>query len=61
MPGGTGVELALAVRELRPEIRVLLMSGYASTVEEEDEPWMEFLQKPFSPEQLRDRLEEVLS
>jgi DNA-binding NtrC family response regulator len=37
------------------------MSGYASTVEAEDEAWMEFLQKPFSPEQLRDRLEEVLS
>jgi len=62
MPGGTGVELALAVREQCPDVRVLLKSGYASTgePEEEEHSWMAFLEKPFSPDRLRQSLEDVL-
>ncbi len=33
MPGMTGIELALALEELIPEIKVLLFSGQAATID----------------------------
>jgi two-component system cell cycle sensor histidine kinase/response regulator CckA len=53
MPGMSGPRLAELVREVRPELRVLLMSGYTG-----DEPvrhgatGVELLHKPFSPDEL---------
>ena len=63
LPDGGGGDVAARVAQLRPEIRVLCMSGYT------DDPALrhgisasevEFLAKPFAPEQLVVRVREVL-
>jgi two-component system, cell cycle sensor histidine kinase and response regulator CckA len=52
MPEMSGYELVGRVRERRPEIRALFMSGYAHRVSGEAIAEGELLKKPFSPEQL---------
>jgi len=49
MPGMTGVELAAALRERRPELPVVLASGYGALPEGADLPT---LPKPYSQEML---------
>jgi PAS domain S-box-containing protein len=51
MPGITGRELAHRLRALRPELRVLCMSGYNDAVGDPD-PEIAYLQKPFTAEAL---------
>jgi len=50
MPGGTGPELVQQLREDRPGLRAIFISGYADTVLSRHglPPGAEFLQKPFS-------------
>ena len=63
MPGMGGRELADRVRLLRPNARVLFMSGYtADEVLRQGvlEDQVEFIQKPFTPDQLTARLLRVL-
>jgi len=61
MPGLGGPELAAKLRELRPGLRVLYMSGYTarpgSNAEEALGPGASFLQKPFTFELLRQKLD----
>jgi len=59
MPGMTGIELAAASREVRPQLPVLLATGYADLPEgaSTDVPR---LAKPYHQDQLRDRLEQLL-
>ena len=63
MPGLSGRELLDAVRSARPGVRVLFMSGYTDDevmkrgVLEGETP---FLQKPFSPQQLVNKIREIL-
>lgn len=52
MPGMTGIELATHLSQERPEMRVLLMSGFAGGMLVLNEGW-HFLPKPFIPSQLR--------
>jgi DNA-binding NtrC family response regulator len=52
MPNMTGVELATAVTDDRPNIKVLLMSGFTGGMLVLNEGW-HFLQKPFIASQLR--------
>ncbi len=63
MPGGmTGIELARHCAERYPAMRILLTSGYAGDDVDEalsDAPWP-FLRKPYSGDQLRQALGEVL-
>jgi two-component system, cell cycle sensor histidine kinase and response regulator CckA len=63
MPRMNGIDLARRFREMVPDTRILLMSGYA------DEPdlrqalpdlTIEFLPKPFTPQELAEKLREVL-
>jgi signal transduction histidine kinase len=63
LPDGAGGDIAVRIAELRPEIRVLYVSGYT------DDPALrrgiseheiEFLSKPFSPTRLVTRVREVL-
>ena len=52
MPGMTGPALAAAVRELRPDVRIVLMSGYTDSVLEERELLSTdavLVSKPFTP------------
>jgi CheY-like chemotaxis protein len=51
MPGMTGVQLATAMRDLRPGLPVLLATGY-SEVPSEGEVALPRLQKPFDAEAL---------
>jgi two-component system, cell cycle sensor histidine kinase and response regulator CckA len=63
MPGRNGVEVAQEIVEVRPHIRVFYMSGYA----DQDlvrqgllKPGTRFLQKPFTPQELAERVREIL-
>ncbi len=64
MPGMNGRQLAEALSALRPALRTLFVSGYTSSVIahcgvlERD---VEFLEKPFSRQQLLQRVRDVLS
>jgi DNA-binding response OmpR family regulator len=59
MPGPNGIEVARRARRARPELAVLLMSGYASDAlraEGIDEASIELLAKPFTATELLDRV-----
>jgi two-component system cell cycle sensor histidine kinase/response regulator CckA len=63
MPGMNGVELARAVCRHRPGIHVFYMSGYADQDLVREgllEPGTQFMQKPFSPRELSERLWGIL-
>lgn len=63
MPGLNGREVAQRVRQVRPDSRVLFMSGYAAEVIAEggalsgDAP---LLVKPFTPDELHERVREAM-
>jgi signal transduction histidine kinase/CheY-like chemotaxis protein len=52
MPGMTGIELAQALRESRPDLRVVLTSGYSHVLAQEGRHGFELLHKPYSVESL---------
>jgi len=63
MPGMSGRELARRLLELRPNTKVLYLSGYADDAVERHgvlDPGTAFMQKPFSPGALASRVREVL-
>jgi two-component system cell cycle sensor histidine kinase/response regulator CckA len=64
MPGTNGYELAERVAALRPEIKVLFMSGYRDKVLAESTGRADaggpFLRKPFTQHTLIAKIEEVL-
>jgi two-component system cell cycle sensor histidine kinase/response regulator CckA len=61
MPGMSGVELARNLRMIKPELSVLLISGYMDDVGVSvREPSWAYLQKPFTPEAVADKVREVL-
>ena len=64
MPGLNGRQLAERIRELRPAIKVLFMSGYTDDAVMQRgilEPGFAFLQKPFSAASLAERVSETLA
>jgi PAS domain S-box-containing protein len=63
MPGMSGRELASRTATLRPEMRVLYVSGYMEEVMAQHGvrgPEIAFLGKPFAPEELTRKVREVL-
>lgn len=63
MPGMSGPVLAERVRELRPGMRIVFISGYTPDEVHRQgvlEEQVEFLQKPFTPDQLTRRLLRLL-
>jgi two-component system, cell cycle sensor histidine kinase and response regulator CckA len=63
MPGMNGPELAQQVLAMRPAMKVLFMSGYTDKVLSSTtawEPGTAFLQKPFTPQTLGDKVREIL-
>lgn len=63
MPGISGRELAKRIQARAPQVRVLYMSGYTDNVIASGgmlEPGIAFLQKPFTPAVLKQKIREVL-
>jgi two-component system cell cycle sensor histidine kinase/response regulator CckA len=63
MPRISGAELAKRALSMRPEMKVMCMSGYpdTSTIDHgEFDPSIPFLQKPFTPSALARKVREVL-
>ena len=58
LPGMDGLELANRAREIRPALPILFASGYAETIEVPSD--MHAIGKPFSIDQLRDKVKGIL-
>jgi CheY-like chemotaxis protein len=64
MPNMNGGELSRRIREMKPKIRTVFMSGYAADVlapRGAVGKGVAFIQKPFTPQALAKKLQEVLS
>jgi two-component system, cell cycle sensor histidine kinase and response regulator CckA len=61
MPGLSGEQLIAALRELEPNLPVVLMSGYRRKNLATPDDRLTFLQKPMTTEQLSEAVREVLS
>ena len=59
MPGMSGIELAQEIRRLRPDLPVVLTSGYSQVLSQHGSHGFELLQKPYSIEQLSRMLHRV--
>ncbi|MGY2290999.1 response regulator [Pseudomonas sp. SDO528_S397] len=58
LPDMDGKQLAAKVRELRPALPILFASGYAENIDVP--PGMQVIGKPFSIDQLRDKVRSML-
>jgi PAS domain S-box-containing protein len=64
MPGISGVELGRKIQAMRPEIKVLYMSGYDDKMLAQQGEYgisLNFIQKPFTPELFLRTVQEVLN
>lgn len=64
MPQVSGSELIGRMNALRPNMKILRMSGYTSEVispHSIPKPGMAFIQKPFSPGDLKEKVREMLA
>jgi len=63
MPGMDGMEVLRRVREIRPDIRIIMITAYGtieSAVEALKLGAVDFLQKPFDPEEIRELVSRVI-
>jgi len=60
MPGMTGASVTSSILERRPEIPILLVTGFPDEQKLAQWPAERILYKPFSPDQLLDRVAELL-
>ncbi len=63
MPGMDGMEVLRRVREIRPDIRVIILTAYGtieSAVEAMKLGAVDFIQKPFSPDEIRGLVSRVM-
>ena len=60
MPQMSGIDLAAKFSELRPQAAVICMSGYSDRIWPEAQTAGHFIQKPFTPAQLLQRIRAIL-
>jgi DNA-binding NtrC family response regulator len=63
MPGMDGMEVLRQVREIRPDIRVIIITAYGTVelaVEAMKLGAADFIQKPFAPEEIRELVSRVM-
>jgi DNA-binding response OmpR family regulator len=63
MPGMDGMEVLRRVREIRPDIRIIIITAYGtveSAVEAMKLGAVDFIRKPFSPEEIRELVSRVM-
>ncbi len=63
MPGMDGMEVLRRVRDIRPDIRIIMITAYGtieSAVEAMKLGAVDFLQKPFDPEEIRELVSRVM-
>ncbi len=63
MPGMDGMEVLRRVREIRPDIRIIIITAYGtieSAVEAMKLGAVDFIQKPFSPDEIRGLVSRVM-
>ena len=60
MPGKTGLELCAPADPTRPNLRVIVMTGYRRDALAGFDDGIDLLQKPFAPKELRDRVRAAL-
>ncbi|MGA6827580.1 response regulator [Nitrospira sp. NS4] len=61
MPGMSGTELAQHLRILKPDLKLLFISGYADDIGiGSSDPSSDYLQKPFTPELIAQRIRQLL-
>lgn len=60
MPGMSGRDLAIRVRQARPDVAVLFTSGYGDHLQEPAEGACGYLAKPFAPHALALKVREIL-
>lgn len=63
MPGMDGMEVLRRVREMRPDIRIIIITAYGtveSAVEAMKLGAVDFLQKPFDPDEIRELVSRVM-
>lgn len=64
MPGMSGMEVLKAIKILQPDVPVILITGYSTVdtaVEAMKSGAFDFLAKPFTPEQILDKVEKALA
>lgn len=63
MPGLGGAELAMAVREIQPDVKALFMSGYSRSqvTDEGVPPDAALLEKPFTPDKVIEMVKDLLA
>lgn len=64
MPGVGGMEVLRQISEIRPDIRVIIITAHGtidSAVEAMKKGAVDFIQKPFSPREIRDLVSEVIA
>jgi CheY-like chemotaxis protein len=63
MPGMDGIEVLRQLREIRPDIRVIIITAYGtieSAVDAMKLGAVDFIQKPFSPKEIRELVSQVM-
>jgi|SRR5579883_1494420 len=61
MPGMTGLELARRMRQIRPELPIILATGYSELIQRRAEPGFVTLDKPYHLEKLATMIARVMT